>query len=145
MNVNLPSPLIYHRSRRDHQLRMFFSAASRNHNGKPLWLRSQGGGRKEILGLLEEAIYHAREVDRLRELEWPEILADEADDSMLGFLDEIFTWFQLLERLIPGGDDPRPGIAPLLESRIKVGLRLFHSSRHVQSGSMRPTGAMPTI
>ncbi|MEN9307558.1 MAG: hypothetical protein RL173_1490, partial [Fibrobacterota bacterium] len=27
MNVNLPSPLIYHRSRRDHQLRMFFSAA----------------------------------------------------------------------------------------------------------------------
>jgi len=145
MNASLPSPLIYHRSRRDHQLRMFFSAASRSHNGKPLWLRSQGGSRKEIVALLTEAMYHAHEVARLRELEWPEFSDDEADQAMLGFLDEIQAWFHLLEHLTAGGDDPRPGIAPLLESRIRVGLRLFHTSRHVQSGSMRPTGSMPIL
>jgi hypothetical protein len=145
MTSNVASPLLYHRSRRDHQLRMFFSAASRSHNGKPLWIRNQGGGRKGIVAILSEAMYHAKEVARLRELEWPEIAADEADLAMLGFLEEIQAWFHLLEHLTPGGDDPRPGITPLLESRIRVGLRLFHTSRHVQSGSMRPTGAMPIL
>jgi len=145
MTPNLASPLIYHRSRRDHQLRMFFSAASRNNNGKPLWIRNQGGGRKEIVAVLAEALYHAREVARRRELEWPETVEDDADHAMLGFLEEIHTWFHLLEHLIPEGEDPRAGIAPLLEGRIKVGLRLFHTGRHVQSGSMRPTGSMPIL
>lgn len=145
MNPNLASPLIYHRSRRDHQLRMFFSAASRNHNGKPLWIRTQGGGRKEIVSILTEALYHAREVDRSRDLEWPETKADEADQEMLGFLEEAHAWFHLLDNLVTGGDDPRTGIIPLLESRIRHGLRLFHTGRHLQTGSMRPTGSMPTI
>lgn len=132
MSVQIASPLTYHRSRRDHQLRLFFSAANRSHNGKPLWLRNQGGGRKEILELLEEALFHAGEVARARTLEWPGEVADEADEAMLGFLEEIKAWFSLLESLVVGGDDPRPGIAPLLESRIRHGLRLFHTSRHAQ-------------
>ena len=138
MTVQIASPLIYHRSRRDHQLRMFFSAASRSHNGKPLWIRNQGGGRKEIVAVLAEALYHAREVDRGRILEWPDTAADEADTAMLGFLEEIGIWFELLENLSAGGDDPRAGLAPLLESRIRHGLRLFHTSRHVQVPNPRP-------
>lgn len=132
MTVQNASPLAYHRQRRDHQLRLFFSAASRTHAGKPLWLRNQGGGRKEILEILDDALFHARETGRSRLLEWPGETADEADEAMLAFLEEIRAWFGLLESLVPAGDDPRPGLAPLLESRIRHGLRLYHTSRHAQ-------------
>ena len=133
----IASPLVYHRSRRDHQLRMFFSAASRSANGKPVWIRTQGGGRKEIMATLTDAIFHAREVARGRTLEWPEAHADEADQVMLAFLEETKAWFTLLDSLAPGGEDPRPGISPLLESRIRHGLRLFHTSRHPQFSPTR--------
>lgn len=138
MTSQIPSPLVYHRSRRDHHLRMFFSAAQRNHNGKPLWARSQGGGRRELLAILGEAQYHAREVARDRALEWPDPKSDEADKALLGFLDEIQAWFGLLEKVAAGGEDPRGGLSPLLEGRIRYGLRLFHTGRLTAIPAPRP-------
>ena len=129
MTTQIPSPLVYHRTRRDHQLRMFFSAAQRNQNGKPLWTRAQGSGRRELLSILTDALYHAREVARERHLEWPDSKADDADKALLGFLDEIQAWFGLLEKVASGGEDPRSGLSPLLEGRIRHGLRLFHTGR----------------
>jgi hypothetical protein len=108
---------------------MFFSAAQRNQNGKPLWSRSQGSGRRELLSILTDALYHAHEVARERSLEWPDSKADEADKALLGFLVEIQAWFSLLEKVTPGGEDPRAALSPLLEGRIRYGLRLFHTGR----------------
>jgi hypothetical protein len=116
---------------------MFFSAAQRNHNGKPLWARNQGSGRRELLSILADALYHAREVARKRPLEWPESNADEADKALLGFLDEIQAWFGLLEKVTSGGDDPRSNLSPLLEDRIRYGLRLFHTGRLTSMGPGR--------
>ncbi len=139
MNSHNASPLVYHRSRRDHQLRMFFSGAQRTQNGKPLWMRVQGGGRKEIVEVLKEAIYHAREVARSRLLEWPDDLADAGDLAMLAFLEELNSWFSLLDHLAPGGEDPRAGLSPLMENRIRHGLRLFHNNRHAKTNPNHPS------
>lgn len=124
------SPLPFHRNRRDHQLRLLFSAAQRQVSGKPTWLRPATGARSEILDIIEEAIYHADETLRLRSLEWPDSSPDESDAQLRDFLVEIRDWFRILEHSIPGGDDPRPGIQPLLEARMRLGQQLFHSSRH---------------
>lgn len=139
MTTQIPSPLVYHRSRRDHQLRMFFSAAQRSLNGKPLWSRSQGGGRRELLSILNDALFHAREVARDRSLEWPETKSDVGDKALFEFLDETKAWFELLEKLAPGGEDPRAGIATLLEGRIRYGLRLFHTGRLTSLSQGRPS------
>lgn len=138
MTTQIASPLAYHRSRRDHQLRMFFSAAQRNHNGKPLWSRNQGSGRRELLSILNDALFHAREVARDRSLEWPEIKSDAGDKALYEFLDETKAWFELLERVASGGEDPRTGIATLLEGRIRYGLRLFHTGRLTTLSQGRP-------
>jgi hypothetical protein len=137
VTAQIPSPLAYHRTRRDHQLRMFFSAAQRNQNGKPLWSRNQGSGRRELLAILTDALYHAQEVVRERPLEWPDSRADDADKALLGFLDEIQAWFRLLETVTAGGEDPRGGLSALLEGRIRYGLRLFHTGRLTALGTAR--------
>lgn len=134
------SPLSFHRSRRDHQLRMFFSSAQRTQGGKPIWVRVHGSGRKELLSILADALFHAREVARDRPLEWPEPKADESDLALQAFLEEIQNWFRLLETVAPGGDDPRAGIAPMLEGRIRHGLRLFHTGRQRTFASARSSG-----
>lgn len=139
MTTQIPSPLAYHRSRRDHQLRKFFSAAQRSVNGKPLWSRSQGGGRRELLSILGDALFHAREVARDRSLEWPETKSDAGDKALLDFLDETKAWFELLENLASGGEDPRAGLSSLLEGRIRYGLRLFHTGRLTTLSQARPT------
>lgn len=130
MNGSGPSPLGFHRTRRDHQLRMFFSAAQRTSVGRPPWLRAHGNGRQEILHLLDEALHHGSEVLRLRHLEWPDSTPEDIDRKLVDFLDEMRTWFLLLEKLVSGGEDPRNAIQPLLESRLRLGLQLFHSARH---------------
>ena len=135
MTASIPSPMGYHRSRRDHHLRMFFSAASRTQNGKPTWARTQGGGRRELVAILDEALHHAREVDRERLLEWPDTHPEDADRALLSMLEELQAWFALFESVATGGDDPRPSLSPLLEARIRHGLRLFHTGR---LGSLSP-------
>jgi hypothetical protein len=132
------SPLPFHRNRRDHQLRLLFSAAQRQVSGKPAWIRAAGNARAEILSLVEEAIYHADETLRLRSLEWPDSRADQSDSQLRDFLVEIRDWFRILEHSVPGGDDPRAGIQPLLEARMRLGQQLFHSSRHPMPAHAQP-------
>lgn len=138
MNAPGSSPLPYHRTRRDHQLRLFFSAVQRPANGKPAWLRNNNSQRPEILRLLEEAIHHAGEVLRHRKLEWPDSAPDDVDQRIFDFLQESRAWFSLLENLLAEGEDPRGSLQPLIESRLRLGLQIFHSSRHA------PTQIVPT-
>jgi hypothetical protein len=136
--VSNGSPLLFHRFRRDHQLRLFFSAAQRAQGGKPAWLRS-GHDLSGIVAILDEALHHARETLRERNLEWPEDHPDDSDRKLEKFLAEMICWFRLLEGLSPGGDDPRPPLRGLVESRLRLGQQLFHASRH----PMAPSFARP--
>lgn len=133
------SPLSFHRYRRDHQLRLFFSAAQRSAGGKPTWLRTGSTDLVGILAILDEALHHARETLRERSMEWPEDHADDSDRKLEKFLVEIGDWFRLMEHLVAGGEDPRPALRPLLESRMRLGQQLFHASRH----PMGPAFARP--
>lgn len=133
MNASGSSPLPYHRTRRDHQLRLFFSAVQRPGSGMPGWLRKQHPQRPEILKLLAEALHHAGEVLRHRTLEWPDSAPDDVDRRIFEFLQESQAWFSLLESLLNEGDDPRNALQPLIESRLRLGLQIFHSSRHIPS------------
>lgn len=130
MNHNVTSPLLFHRFRRDHQLRLVFSAAQRQSSGKPTWIRPGSPDLASILDLLAEAIYHSRETLRPRTMEWPGIEADDSDRKLDCFLAELRDWFRLLSQLVAGEDDPRPQLQPLLEARLRLGQQLFHSSRH---------------
>ena len=130
MNHNGTSPLVFHRFRRDHQLRLIFSAAQRQTSGKPNWIRPGSPDLGSILDLLAEAIYHSRETLRPRAMEWPGVAPDDSDHKLEGFLVELRDWFLLLNQLVAGDDDPRPQIQPLLEARLRLGQQLFHSSRH---------------
>ncbi len=136
MNHNGTSPLVFHRFRRDHQLRLIFSAAQRQSSGKPTWIRPGSPDLASILELLAEAIYHSEETLRLRTLEWPDAAPDDSDRKLECFLLELRDWFQLLSKLVAGDEDPRPKLQPLLEARLRMGQQLFHSSR-------RPTPAAP--
>jgi len=130
MNHNATSPLVFHRFRRDHQLRLIFSAAQRQTTGKPTWIRPGSPDLASILALLAEAVYHSQETLRMRALEWPGSAPDESDRKLECFLVELRDWFRLLSRLAAGDDDPRPQLQPLLEARLRMGQQLFHSSRH---------------
>lgn len=130
MNHNGTSPLVFHRFRRDHQLRLIFSAAQRQSSGKPTWIRPGSPDVASILDLLGEAIYHSRETLRLRTMEWPDSAPDESDRKLENFLVELRDWFKLLSELVAGQDDPRSQLQPLLEARLRLGQQLFHSSRH---------------
>lgn len=130
MNLATIAPLPFHRNRRDHQLRLLFSAAQRLISGKPAWIRPAGNARIEILKLVEEAIYHAEETLRGRHLEWPGSDSDDSDAQLRDFLVEIRDWFRILEHMVPGGEDIRSSIQLLVETRMKLGQQLFHSSRH---------------
>ena len=127
---NATSPLLFHRFRRDHQLRLLFSAAQRQVSGKPGWIRPGSPDVASILELVAEAIYHSREALRNRAMEWPDTAPDDSDRKLECFLVEMNDWFLLLSRLVAGEDDPRPQIQPLLEARLRMGQQLFHSSRH---------------
>ncbi|MBK8803858.1 MAG: hypothetical protein IPN71_17775 [Fibrobacteres bacterium] len=133
MNAPGNSPLPYHRTRRDHQLRLFFSAVQRPGPGMPGWLRNNHAQRPEILRLLAEALHHAGEVLRHRKLEWPDSAPDDVDRRIFEFLQESQSWFGLLECLLNEGDDPRSALQPLIEARLRLGLAIFHSSRHMPS------------
>ena len=130
MNHNATSPLVFHRFRRDHQLRLVFSAALRQSSGKPTWIRPGSPDLASILDLLAEAIYHSRETMRPRAMEWPGVEPDDSDRGIDGFLTELRDWFLLLSQLVPGDEDPRPQLQTLLEARLRLGQQLFHSSRH---------------
>ena len=130
MHHNGTSPLVFHRFRRDHQLRLIFSAAQRQSAGKPTWIRPGSPDVASILDLLAEAIYHSQETLRMRALEWPDASPDDSDRKLQDFLVELRRWFQLLGQLVSGPDDPRAQLQPLLESRLRLGQHLFHSSRH---------------
>jgi hypothetical protein len=136
MNPNLTSPLAFHRFRRDHQLRLIFSAAQRQTSGKPTWIRPGSPDVASILDLLGEAIYHSRETLRQRTMEWPDSAPDESDKKLERFLVELREWFLLLNQIVVGAEDPRPHLQPLLEARLRLGQQLFHASRH-------PSPAMP--
>jgi hypothetical protein len=130
MSHNTTSPLIFHRFRRDHQLRLIFSAAQRQSSGKPTWIRPGSPDLASILDLLAEAIYHSGEALRTRTLEWPDAGPDDSDRKLECFLVEMRDWFRLLSQLVAGEGDPRPQLQPLLEARLRMGQQLFHSSRH---------------
>lgn len=128
MNHNGTSPLVFHRFRRDHQLRLIFSAAQKQSSGKPCWIRPGSPDLATILDLLAEAIYHSQETLRLRTMEWPDSVPDESDNRIEDFLVELREWYRLLGQLVD--DDPRAQLQPLLEARLRMGQQLFHSSRH---------------
>ena len=132
------SPLAFHRSRRDHQLRLFFSAAFRSGTNRPAWLKP-GHDLRSILEILEEALHHARETLRERKLEWPDDEPDDSDRQLEKFIVEIHGWFELLDRIVPGGDDPRAGLRELVESRLKLGQQLFHAARHPVAPTFPPS------
>lgn len=116
------SPLPYHRARRDHQMRVLFSVVQKLANGRP-----SRQLRAECETILHEAIHHGREVLRNRELEWPGISANPADQELLGWLQELEAWLNLFDHLAEGGDDVRPALRDLVALRIKHGLTLFHT------------------
>jgi len=116
------SPLPYHRSRRDHQLRVLFSVAQKLLTGRP-----NKQLREECRTILHEAIHHGREVLRDRFLEWPGVAGTEGDHEILAWLMEMDSWLNLLENLAGGGDDVRPQVRDLIGIRLKQGLLLFHT------------------
>jgi len=112
---------------------MFFSAVQKPGSGKPGWLRHNHPQRPEILKLLGEALHHAGEVLRHRTLEWPESSPDDIDRRIFEFLRESQAWFFLLDNLLNEGEDPRSSLQPLIESRLRLGLAIFHASRQLPS------------
>ena len=116
------SPLPYHRARRDHHMRVFFSMTQ-----KLLAGRINRIARDECHATLHEAIHHGREVLRSRELEWPGDVCSDGDKEILAWLQECDAWLNLLEHLAQGGEDVRHQVKDLIGIRIKQGLTLFHT------------------
>lgn len=119
-------PLDYHRVKRDHFCRLAFYAAGK------LLARQQWSGREHaklhdsLKHELGEARFHAAEVLRDRELEWPGTRCAPADRSLLCFLDELAAWLALLESVCPEGKSPLPHIREALAERLQHGQTLMH-------------------
>jgi len=120
------APMHFHRRRRDHWMRLLLMQGQKLLPGLKRNARPAGGKSREIAHLHEEAIMHAREVLRPRDLEWPGSILHPSDQEILEFLEEMETWLTLVERLGSDKSGMLGRVAELLETRIQTKLHLTH-------------------
>jgi len=127
------APMHYHRQRRDQWVRLLLMQGQKL---LPKLLQGARGAGVQVADLRKqyrEALYHAREVLRLRDLEWPggEVLP--VDREIVAFLEELEHWLGLIEKVGSNEEGFLIPIAQLLEKRIQSRLHLTHRMpmRHV--------------
>lgn len=124
-------PRFYHRARRDHHLRILFS------NGQRLVERrgSQPKARLDMGEALREALYHAQETLRERDLEWPGGVLESGDAELCRWLSEMEAWLQLSALLSSEPDLPGEHLdrfRELIGHRLQQGLAHFHARRSLR-------------
>lgn len=120
------APMHFHRRRRDHWMRLLLMQGQKV---LPLFRRgARPSARKfqEVLSHHEEALVHAREVLRPRDLEWPGSILHPSDREILAFLEELGTWFRLVDQLSGEKDGMGSKVVELLEARIQSRIHLTH-------------------
>ena len=127
------APMHYHRQRRDQWVRLLLMQGQKL---LPKLLQGARGAGVQVADLRKqyrEALYHAREVLRPRDLEWPggEVLP--VDREIVAFLEELEHWLGLIENVGSNEEEFLVPIAQLLEKRIQSRLHLTHRMpmRHV--------------
>jgi hypothetical protein len=127
------APMHYHRQRRDQWVRLLLM------QGQKLLPKLNQGCRGTEAQVAEvrrhhgEALYHAREVLRQRDLEWPGAEVLPVDQEIVDFLEELECWLGLIERVGSNREGFLVPLAQLLEKRIQSRLHLTHRMplRHV--------------
>jgi hypothetical protein len=120
------APLHFHRRRRDHWLRMLLMQGQKLFPALKRNSRISQTRFQELFQLHKDARFHAREVLRPRELEWPGSQALPVDAEIVQFLDELEHWLLLLEELVKSKDGFQSEVVALLEKRIQSRLHLTH-------------------
>ena len=120
------APLHFHRRRRDHWLRMLLMQGQKLFPALKRNSRISQTRFQELFQLHKDARFHAREVLRPRDLEWPGTQTLPVDDEIIQFLEELEHWLRLLIELGKGKDAFQGEIATLLEKRIQSRLHLTH-------------------
>jgi len=120
------APLHFHRRRRDHWLRMLLMQGQKLFPALKRGSKVSAARFQELFQLNRDALFHAREVLRPRDLEWPGTQTLPVDDEIIQFLEELEHWLRLLIELGKGKDAFQGEIATLLEKRIQSRLHLTH-------------------
>jgi hypothetical protein len=116
----------FHRRRRDHWMRMLLMQEQKVLPSLKRNVRPAAKKTKEIAALHQEALMHAREVLRPRDLEWPGSILHPSDLEIVTFLEELGTWLALLDQLGGEKDGMLAKLSLLLEVRIQAKIHLTH-------------------
>ncbi len=124
-------PTSYHRRCRDKWVRQLMGG------GQKLFPLLRQGKRASAAQLAElrhqhaEALYHAREVLRVRSLEWPTSRSQPIDQEILDFLEELQHWITLISCVGSNREGFLIPLVELFERRVQSRMHLTHRMPHL--------------